>query len=163
MTTLHRRSFLTGLATFLAAPAIVRAASLMPVRVLSMDTVEPFGMTEWALDQGDVIRITDVILVGDPDRILRDRMMPRQLSLPFPLPDFKWVRVDLSAGRGGGRFTRWCVRAVRRWHGIHPACAMSGMSGHDRDRPGAGEAADRSHRDRRDVFHHVAVHAGLKQ
>jgi hypothetical protein len=34
---LARRSFLTGLASALAAPAIVRAASLMPVKTLQLD------------------------------------------------------------------------------------------------------------------------------
>ena len=34
---LPRRSFLTGLASFIAAPAIVRAASLMPVRGIVQD------------------------------------------------------------------------------------------------------------------------------
>lgn len=36
-----RRSFLTGLASVLAAPAIVRASSLMPVRGIVMDWAPP--------------------------------------------------------------------------------------------------------------------------
>lgn len=40
-----RRGFITGLATLIAAPAIVRVASLMPVRGVVMD-VGPVGMLE---------------------------------------------------------------------------------------------------------------------
>lgn len=38
--TLHRRSFITGLVSLVAAPAIVRAGSLMPVKVM----IEPYGI-----------------------------------------------------------------------------------------------------------------------
>lgn len=37
---LHRRTFLTGLGALIAAPAIVRVASLMPVRGIVMPTLE---------------------------------------------------------------------------------------------------------------------------
>ena len=37
---IHRRSFITGLVSLVAAPAIVRVGSHMPVRVM----VEPYGV-----------------------------------------------------------------------------------------------------------------------
>lgn len=36
---LHRRSLLTGFVSFLAAPAVVRAASIMPVKALRLEAV----------------------------------------------------------------------------------------------------------------------------
>ena len=43
---LARRSFLTGLASALAAPAIVKASSLMPVKALKLDmwTLRDYGV-----------------------------------------------------------------------------------------------------------------------
>lgn len=37
---IHRRSFVTGLASALAAPAIVHAGNLMPIRTVKVLTVE---------------------------------------------------------------------------------------------------------------------------
>ena len=37
---IQRRSFIAGLGSLIAAPAIVRAASLMPVRAIMVDAVE---------------------------------------------------------------------------------------------------------------------------
>ena len=42
---LHRRGFLTGLFSAMAAPAIVRAASLMPVKALDEITLEGVPLT----------------------------------------------------------------------------------------------------------------------
>ena len=54
---LARRSFLTGLASALAAPAIVKAASLMPVKALKPDT--------WSLrDYGGGFEIDDLQMYG---------------------------------------------------------------------------------------------------
>ena len=39
MLELPRRSFITGLVSLLAAPAIVRASSLMPVKALPFDNI----------------------------------------------------------------------------------------------------------------------------
>lgn len=38
---LARRGFITGLISFVAAPAIVRVGSLMPVKVLDFDLIRP--------------------------------------------------------------------------------------------------------------------------
>ena len=37
---IHRRSFITGLISLVAAPAIVRAGSLMPVKVIGPTMIE---------------------------------------------------------------------------------------------------------------------------
>lgn len=58
MTLLARRSFLTGLASALAAPAIVRAGSLMPVKALKPELV--YG---WELNIN-----TDTLLVKGYER-----------------------------------------------------------------------------------------------
>lgn len=39
-----RRSFITGLVSFVAAPAIVRAANIMPVRVERLSTLDIINM-----------------------------------------------------------------------------------------------------------------------
>lgn len=44
---LSRRGLLTGLASLLAAPAIVRASSLMPVKELSPDPFEGWRVYKW--------------------------------------------------------------------------------------------------------------------
>jgi len=44
---LHRRGLLLGLASALAAPAIVRASSLMPVRAIPPEFADP--VYEWTL------------------------------------------------------------------------------------------------------------------
>jgi hypothetical protein len=43
---MDRRGFLTGLASAFAAPAIVRAASIMPVRALILDEFRGFGLMQ---------------------------------------------------------------------------------------------------------------------
>lgn len=59
---IHRRAFITGLVGLIAAPAIVRASSLMPVRSLRLDPgletlnhwVNRNGV--WVVDRQIVIR-----------------------------------------------------------------------------------------------------------
>lgn len=41
MINFNRRKLITGLVSFLAAPAIVRASSLMPIKVISNDILGP--------------------------------------------------------------------------------------------------------------------------
>lgn len=45
MTNLSRRSLITGLISFVAAPAIVRAASLMPVRAFEEPVLIRLGLS----------------------------------------------------------------------------------------------------------------------
>lgn len=47
-----RRRFITGLASLIAAPAIVRASSLMPVRVLPVDPGTWMTMDPWPYPYG---------------------------------------------------------------------------------------------------------------
>lgn len=60
-----RRGLITGLIAFVAAPAIVRAASLMPVKV--MERAEPILYTEYRGNPGPTLYRTDRIiwLLGD--------------------------------------------------------------------------------------------------
>ena len=46
---IHRRGLITGLISLVAAPAIVRAASLMPVKVLAPEVVTfpPLAYVRW--------------------------------------------------------------------------------------------------------------------
>jgi hypothetical protein len=56
---IHRRSFLAGLATtIIAAPAIVRATSIMPVRTMPLE-VRPL------VDVADAIRLEDEMALDD--------------------------------------------------------------------------------------------------
>lgn len=48
-----RRSLLLGLTTLIAAPAIVRASSLMPVKPLPVETPLPFGLAPIQFDFPD--------------------------------------------------------------------------------------------------------------
>lgn len=49
-----RRGFLTGLVGLVAAPAIVRASSLMPVKVVEPDWILPnYGSNLWAHVRND--------------------------------------------------------------------------------------------------------------
>jgi hypothetical protein len=76
---IHRRSFLTGLAATLAAPAIVRAASLMPVRGIVMDVQQP------------IAHLNGVPLYADLVDITRQAFVPRlfvQLNMSTPLAGF---------------------------------------------------------------------------
>ncbi len=59
---MNRRSLLTGLGSlFIAAPAIVRAQSIMPVRLMTMDTQLHRAIKAWAVGMqyqvGDIIDI----------------------------------------------------------------------------------------------------------
>lgn len=47
---IQRRAFLTGLASALAAPAIVRAGSLMPVRALDPSLTRPIILPIYSLE-----------------------------------------------------------------------------------------------------------------
>lgn len=72
--TTSRRSFITGLVSLVAAPAIVRAGSLMPVKVMSpselndivrrmmVDMAEPsvLSMFDWEAVTADLFRIMSV-------------------------------------------------------------------------------------------------------
>ncbi len=70
---LHRRSFLTGLgASLFAAPAIVRAASLMPVKAIEVEAVwreihrgAVLALDEYPEEMSQ--RLTQTILYGNPD------------------------------------------------------------------------------------------------
>lgn len=68
-----RRSFITGLVSFVAAPAIVKAASLMPVKVMPRE-LEVYGrspamdaLPELEYIRGMTQRLTHIIWYGNPD------------------------------------------------------------------------------------------------
>lgn len=58
---IHRRSFVTGLISLIAAPAIVRASSLMPVKLVDFNPQTLFIGT---IDDG-VLRIGDTVYVSE--------------------------------------------------------------------------------------------------
>jgi hypothetical protein len=71
MKALNRRSLMTGIGMLIAAPAIVRASSLMPVRAYSALSLYGFG--------GDVFEVTDLVyelheLVPTPVHVVAVRM-----------------------------------------------------------------------------------------
>ena len=67
-----RRSFITGLVSFVAAPAIVRSGSLMPVKVM-IEPIEPYGV-------GPMMSILDDIywMRAEVDRITGISGLPRE-------------------------------------------------------------------------------------
>ena len=48
-----RRKFLTGLSTLIAAPAIIKVASIMPVKVMELDNARLF-FQEWSARVAEV-------------------------------------------------------------------------------------------------------------
>ena len=75
---IHRRSFITGLVSLIAAPAIVRAGSLMPVRVMVQ---RPPTLGEWLDEMAKA-----------------QRRYCAAVGLPYPpircLPPMRWRRID---------------------------------------------------------------------
>lgn len=64
---MNRRSFLRGSLGFLAAPAIVRVASLMPVRPFTFNTAQSHEITTGTL--ADYAALHDEFLEGMQQRI----------------------------------------------------------------------------------------------
>lgn len=50
MIELPRRQFITGLVSLIAAPAIVRATNLMPVKVLKLNKIQIINIANYNLD-----------------------------------------------------------------------------------------------------------------
>ncbi len=65
-----RRSFITGLITLVAAPAIVRAGSLMPVKQVIFPTIQP-GASFFSPPEGRFIHPSELneLLYGDNQTI----------------------------------------------------------------------------------------------
>lgn len=73
MTQLARRGFLLGIAASLAAPAIVRAGSLMPIRATKLLTWDDYEqlrpmVENLRLHMGDVITFSGVEALGWPEK-----------------------------------------------------------------------------------------------
>ena len=75
--TITRRGLITGLATLLAAPAIVRAGSLMPVKAWA-DPLAVIGYTDWGLGHmavnlpcGERVYAGDLVRVGSDGKVYR--------------------------------------------------------------------------------------------
>lgn len=68
-----RRNFITGLVSLVAAPAIVRAGSLMPVKTVSLRSV--ITPSEMGIDLFDFeVMMADLVRVyAVPQHMLRDR------------------------------------------------------------------------------------------
>lgn len=67
-----RRAFLTGLISFVAAPAIVRASSLMPVKIIEPEIIQiSYGI---ARTGGGVClsRISELLLPGLRNLVLKE-------------------------------------------------------------------------------------------
>lgn len=95
-----RRSLLLGLTTFVAAPAIVRASSLMPVKALPVEA--PFGMAKMGLPevQGVTFIAGESISVGDVLYLRNDGAVMRW-SLVQPKGIFGISAVSCSSGEQG--------------------------------------------------------------
>lgn len=82
-----RRSFITGLVSFIAAPAIVRAASLMPVKLMTPigASVMPFPPPPIELlDMMEQMRrFRDVLMPGLLDLRIRYETIPAQWEQDF--------------------------------------------------------------------------------
>lgn len=83
---LHRRGFLSGMASLLASPAIVRAESLMPIKVLPMNWIQA-GHGAWCqettgfvISNWDVRKHNDIwddeSLWTNPEDLLKSRRNP---------------------------------------------------------------------------------------
>jgi hypothetical protein len=89
---LARRSFITGALSLLAAPAIVRAGSLMPVRALKL----PDGYSRW------IIVSVSPIQSGFQSRLssldVRDNILGKTISFSSDVPMFKVGDVVQTTG-----------------------------------------------------------------
>ena len=97
MTLLSRRSLITGLAGFVAAPAIVRVGSIMPVKAISLVEYlggEINGLTADRIDIADLIRARAILDNHDvPDDVPDE---PHYVYAPHYLydPQLGFVRAD---------------------------------------------------------------------
>lgn len=87
---LTRRSFITTVATALAMPAIVRIGSLMPVRLLDLEPLNPVHGID--LGYGDS-RWYSVWIDGASNVILTDEVMPAIVRAG--LQPLRWKQPDL--------------------------------------------------------------------
>lgn len=90
MAEVSRRSFLGGLIALVAAPAIVRATSLMPIKVLVPEYVwVPGQVLEDALDGFDFqsLRYGDMFMLMKRDA---DRLATFHFPHPCPSPMIGW-------------------------------------------------------------------------
>lgn len=85
---MHRRSFLTGLAGLIAAPAIARASSLMPVRGIVME-IEFGEIVEYVLNEDR--SFADFTMFVHPSRLA---MLQAQINRQSP-PSFLIVKQKL--------------------------------------------------------------------
>lgn len=58
---LNRRGLITGLVSFVAAPAIVRAASLMPVKAITLDELPLYGFSPGMAASLDMVDFDQVM------------------------------------------------------------------------------------------------------
>ena len=103
MAEITRRGLIAGLATFLAAPAIVRASSIMPVRVVPLPVermrihaANVFNGWVPVLSGGEPIRKDGLILMERPQGLTSPR---NYLELASPGWDYEW-KLDQSLSLG---------------------------------------------------------------
>ena len=87
-----RRAFLTGLISFVAAPAIVRASSLMPVKMIEPEIIQiGYGITRM-----DVARTGSGVCLTT----IKDLLLPglRNLVLKEDKYSAMWEKVFATAG-----------------------------------------------------------------
>jgi hypothetical protein len=83
-----RRAFLTGLVSLVASPAIVRASSLMPVKIIEPEIIQiSYGITrvDVARTGGGVClsRISELLLPGLRKIVLDDEKYTKQWEETF--------------------------------------------------------------------------------
>lgn len=88
---LNRRGFIGGLLALVAAPAIVKATSLMPVKALITESKEPFVITgadgtryRYVWDQIRRMWVSAPMQFPHPDRIMNSRGWQHDYILPEP-------------------------------------------------------------------------------
>jgi hypothetical protein len=87
MSEIHRRSLITGLISFVAAPAIVRATSLMPVkRIIPINVnywISPDGRDDWPRDP------------AHPFKTIK-----RAMDLAYGPSDYHWRDITVHVAEG---------------------------------------------------------------
>lgn len=91
---IHRRTFLTGLASLFAAPAIVKAGNIMKVRALDAPPIITMGMRHYFLmSGGEICRLTVM-----PNGVLREVFQVNMVTPSMPITTYHPIKERLVDG-----------------------------------------------------------------
>src|SRR4051812_3420387 len=88
MISTSRRGFITGLVSFIAAPAIVRAGSLMPVKAVLDDAMIARAMRDYIekiINPASIAAIQDAMVFGIGTLEFKDGAVTHVLCEPMPI------------------------------------------------------------------------------